>query len=154
MKKLFLFAAFSALLPFALQAEEIFQNSSAFYVAKVVKLGRGDASATYFSGSLKDPSSSVGHAELLEECDDNCRENSCNRQNGVCSACKSGYYLKNNICLTCPENASCSNGVTFICNNSYYKASSSASSCSPICANVSCAAGTSPTASANSCCCY
>ena len=153
MKKLFLFAAFSALLPFALQAEEIFQNSSAFYVAKVVKLGRSSSSA-FSAGSNIFNTGSMGHAELLEECDDNCRENSCNRQNGVCSACKSGYYLKNNICLTCPENASCSNGVTFICNNSYYKASSSASSCSPICANVSCAAGTSPTASANSCCCY
>ena len=151
MKKLFLFAAFSALLPFALQAEEIFQNSSAFYVAKVVKLGRGDASATYFSGSLEDPSSSVGHAELLEECDDNCRENSCNRQNGVCSACKSGYYLKNNTCTKCPANASCSNGTSFVCGNYFTE---STDSCLSICSNVTCVPGTTPYTQTDRCCCY
>ena len=153
MKKLILFAAFSALLPFALQAEEIFQNSSAFYVAKAVKLGRSSSSA-FAAGSNVFNTGSTGHAELLKECDDNCLENSCNRKNGVCGACKSGYYLRGNTCVPCPANASCANGVTFICNNNYYKASSSASSCSAICANVSCSAGTSPTSSANSCCCY
>lgn len=146
MKKLIFIFALLAFLPLNVHAENIFNETDAFTVAKAVKLGRGTNGNTYSSGTLDRSGSG---AELLKSCDKNCR--SCNEETGTCSVCKSGYYLKNNACSACPANAACSNGIAFICNDRYYK---SADKCASICTNVSCTAGTTPQAQANSCCCY
>ena len=146
MKKLFFILAVLSFLPFTANAKNTFNDNDAFVIAKVVKLGRGSTNSFYSSNSLAGNSS--GKSELLKTCDKNCA--SCNTQNGVCGHCKSGYYLKNNVCVTCPGNATCSNGIAFVCNNKYYKLDDS---CVAICTNVKCISGTSSKANDNSCCC-
>ncbi len=145
MKKLFLFFILAGFFPLAIQAEQILQSSESFMTAKVVKLGRGSVNTGYSSINL-----SAEYTELLEECDDNCLESSCNRQTGVCSACKPGRYLKNNLCLACPDNATCSGNSSFKCNASYRKAGET---CLGLCSGVSCKSGFTATVKSDQCCC-
>ena len=146
MKKLFLILAVLSFLPFKATANSVSDNNNSFVIARAVKLGRSTSKSIYSSANLNN--SGAGKAELAKTCDENCV--SCNTQNGVCGHCKSGYYLKNNVCVTCPGNATCFNGIAFVCNNKYY---ASGDSCVAICTNVKCISGTTPKANNNSCCC-
>lgn len=147
MKKLFFILAVLSFLPFKATANSVFDNNHSFVIAKAVKLGRSASKNIYSSSNLNN--SGAGKSELAKTCDKNCAD--CNTLNGVCGHCKSGYYLKNNVCVTCPDNATCSNGIAFMCNNKYYKVNDV---CLSICSNINCSSGTSPQAEANSCCCY
>ena len=145
MKKLAFIFAMLTFLPFIARAEIVLNETDAFTVAKAVKLGRGSSVGAYSSGTFGNSGSG---AKLAKDCDKNCA--SCDTGTGTCSACKSGYYLTNNACSTCPANATCSNGIAFICNDKYYKSSDK---CVGICTGVSCISGTSAKAENNSCCC-
>ncbi len=147
MKKLFFILAVLSFLPFKATADNVFDNNNSFVIARAVKLGRSASKSIYSSANLNN--SGAGKSELAKTCDKNCAD--CNTLNGVCGHCKSGYYLKNNVCVTCPDNATCSNGIAFVCNNKYY---ASGDSCVAICTNVKCISGTTPTIKDYSCCCY
>lgn len=127
-------------------AKSIFNDKEAFSITKAVKLGRSKLGNSFYS--LPSGNKNNVKTEQLKQCDKNC--NSCDTKTGICSYCKSGYYLKNNICENCPSNASCSNGIAFTCNDYYYQNNDS---CVDICTNVSCANG-SPSRSKISCCCH
>ena len=144
MKKLLLIL--SGLIFFAFESHaEIFLNSSdAFTVAKAVKLGRGHQ---FFYG--KTSLNNGNFSSLAKDCEDTCAD--CDRKTGICSVCKSGYYLKNNTCTKCPANASCSNGTSFVCGNYFTE---STDSCLSICSNVTCVPGTTPYTQTDRCCCY
>ncbi len=102
------------------------------------------------SSSLKIVKTENDKSESNEEknCTANCSQ--CNTSTEKCISCRPGYYLNNGKCVSCPTNASCSNGTTFSCNDLYYQ---SGNSCVGICERVVCKSGYKAVAKNNSCCC-
>ena len=137
MKKLLLTFIPLSLLSFVVHAQTPLIDKEAFTIARAVKLGRGSGTEDFFLSTLNSFSSAELDKSSEKYCDENCRN--CNKETGICSFCTSGYYLKDNMCLLCPDNASCSNGEVFVCNNKYYKYENS---CISICSNVKCITGT------------
>ena len=130
---------FSCLLSISATAGSLGENP--IILAKAVKLGRGNAYSV------------TAHAKISAwetgiDCHDQCK--SCDTTTGTCSVCNTGYYLQNNICITCPANAQCDNGLDYVCANTFYK---SRDECINICSNITCVDGTLPVASADKCCC-
>lgn len=142
MKKLMFIFTMLVFLPLTSHAEQPLKNNEAFIVAKAVKLGRGNAYSTVGLNSLRPETS------LAKDCDPNCL--SCDETTGVCSKCKSDRYLKNNLCMVCPDNAVCYGDSSFSCNDEYYQSSNQ---CISICTGVRCVSGTTATPTNNRCCC-
>lgn len=142
MKNICLFFILACFFPLAAQAEQPLKNNEAFVVAKAVKLGRGNAYSTGGLNSLRPETS------LAKDCDPNCL--SCDQTTGVCSKCKSGRYLKNNLCMVCPDNAVCPGDSSFSCDTSYRKAGET---CLGMCSDVSCKTGFSTVIKSDRCCC-
>jgi len=79
--------------------------------ARAVKLGRGTSSGTASGHQFQPANSGFGGPTF---CPANCT--SCNGSS--CSRCKSGYFLRDGSCVSCPSNASC-DGINAVCNNGY-----------------------------------
>ncbi len=138
MKK-YLLVIFIVFLPFSAIAEV--EKTEDFMIAKAVKLGRGNA---YFISVPME----ISALKSGKDCHEKCK--TCDRTTGLCSACDTGYYLQNNTCISCPENAKCENGQTYVCEDTFYKKDDE---CINICSNVKCIDGISPAVFADRCCC-
>ncbi len=81
--------------------------------ARAVKLGRstGSGTASGYQQVFDGGTSGGTHATF---CPANCA--SCDGSS--CSRCKSGYFLRDGSCVSCPSNASC-DGINAVCNNGY-----------------------------------
>ncbi len=66
----------------------------------------------YFNGS------SYAYTYKNSGCKVPCPENCTTCSSGVCSVCRSGYYLSGNGCISCPKNATC-DGKSINCNDGY-----------------------------------
>ena len=148
MKKLFVFLTLMAFMPLNVKAEVRFDDTNAFRIAKAVKLGRSETASGAADVFINTGNSGLAEIDKGKDCSANCT--TCDRTTGTCKVCKTGYYLKNGSCASCPSNASCSNGETFICND-YYR--SSGDSCVDICNGVSCNSGYTTVSGTNTCCC-
>ena len=123
MKKILFYLVFlCSLAPIASNAEDFLKLNESFTVARAVKLGRSSAASSQTIAIQN-----TGTISMLKECDSNCAN--CNKVTGVCTSCTSNRYLSNNLCLFCPEKATC-NGVSFSCRAGYYKNGQSCSRCS------------------------
>ena len=113
MNKIFLLFLF-LILPASADAADIFNTASSFNIAKAVKLGRGKAYSVAADSSLN---TGAGKTEIAQkiDCDANCSK--CDTSTGTCSACKTGRYLLNNLCLSC-STISVSNGTCTACSGS------------------------------------
>ena len=134
MKKLLLIAAFAAVVPFCADAASpVFDDAGAFTVAKAVKLGRGKAYKINGGQSF-----GKGGFEETKSCCAHCAN--CNTKTGECTACETGFELKNGKC----EKKVCGNGT--------YERNGD---CVAICTGVSCNAsqGYKAVAYNDSCCC-
>ena len=143
MKKYLLMVFVLCCFSFPVSAAKIFSDTDGFIIAKAVKLGRGRAYSIDGTSTLNS-----GKTELSKNCDKNCAD--CNTDTGTCSACKSGYYLLNGSCKTCPANATCDGGNDYVCYSQYRKTSSGWLG---ICSGVTCKSGFTAVAHASSCCC-
>ncbi len=147
---LFSFVLFTS----AVQANMSFDDTQSFQMARVVKIGRSNAELSTDSTAL---SSSGGYTENSEvdyvQCGvANCK--TCNFSTHNCTMCESGYYLSNNVCVSCPSNATCSDGKVYSCNNLYYDTTSGTSgTCTAICTNVTCVSGATKKAYNTYCAC-
>lgn len=146
MKKMMFIFTMLVFLPLTSHAENILNETGAFTIAKAVKLGRGSSVSAYSSGKFGNSGSGT---KLAKSCVRNCA--SCNQETQECSVCRSGYYLTNGTCSSCPANATCLNGIAFICNDEYYQSSNQ---CVSICTGVRCVSGTTATPTNNRCCCF
>ena len=86
---------------------------------------------TFLENSLKGLTNiNTGKNELIKNCDQNCEN--CDTSTGTCLSCKNGMFLNNNssnnVCMSCPANATC-NGVSLACKAGYYKNANSCSAC-------------------------
>lgn len=138
MKK-YLLVIFISFLPFSVIAES--KKTEDFMVAKAVKLGRGKA----YSISV---GQEINTLKSGKDCHEKCKI--CDGTTGLCSACDNGYYLQNNICISCPANAVCEDGQEYVCKNTFYK---NGDECIDICSNIKCIDGISPVVSDDRCCC-
>lgn len=144
MKKYIYILAVICFFPLTVQAVGIFDETQEFFVARATKLGRSDQNGFGAISRVAGPA----EIEQFVDCDINCT--SCNNKTGTCSRCAPGRYLKDNLCIACPSNASCGGGSEYSCNSYYRKVSSE---CISICFGVSCKSGTSPVSKTASCCC-
>lgn len=165
MKKLLLIAAFAAVVPFCADAASpVFDDAGAFTVAKAVKLGRGKAYKINGGQSF-----GKGGFDETKSCCAHCAN--CNTKTGECTACETGFELKNGSCVEkqCDEHCtSCSKGTCYDCESGYElndgkceKIACGAGtyekngSCVSICTGVTCntAKGFQTVAYDGSCCC-
>ncbi len=116
MKKLFfLIGVLITVPPLTGLCQTLLNEQGSFVVAKAVKIGRGKTSSFNNMNTLN------ANTELLKNCDPDCVSGFCDRNNGICSRCPAGKFIYNNKCLSCPANATCNDGVSFICKTGYYK---------------------------------
>lgn len=125
MKKYLLFLCALCLLPATASAENIFNDTDSFTIAKTVKIGRERKASNTGISQL---GSAGGKSQNAILCDANCA--SCNNTTGTCSMCKGNRFLNNNLCLVCPANATCKGTASFTCGNGYYKSGTACASCS------------------------
>lgn len=136
---LFTFSAFLTFFPSAPSfSTTLFDNGSAFLIAKTVKLGRGAATSMGDMSNI-DTGSTI---ETIKDCDPNCI--SCNKSTGVCSKCSPAYYLYDNKCNVCPAHATCNGTPDMTCPTpAYYRNGNKCTACSD--AIEYCTACTGPT---------
>ena len=107
------------------RAENTLLSNNGFVIAKAVKLGRKDVNQNTDWTNVN-----TGKNELIKNCNQNCEN--CDTSTGTCFSCKNGMFLNNNssnnVCMSCPANATC-NGVSLACKAGYYKNANSCSAC-------------------------
>lgn len=107
MKKMLFVLALLICHTFPVKAETVFDDSQSFLIAKTVKMGEES------TGSINQKMTDISGS----------------RSRKTMNCTKDFYKNSSNFCTACPDNATCDDGKTILCNNGYYKSGESCPTC-------------------------